>query len=66
MAEELGKIEKPPVERFGKGRKLFFVPLIFSPPETESDFIKIIRRYWAEVDAQIINLESKLGKDKQS
>ena len=48
MAEELGKIEKPAVEQFKQGRKLFFVPLIFSPPETEtySDEEQAVR--WAE------------------
>ena len=61
MAEELGKIEKPTVEQFKKERKLFFVPLIFSLPETERDFAEIIGRYWDDVDTQIDNLEAKLG-----
>ena len=61
MAEELGKIEKPTVEQFTKERKLFFVPLIFSLPETERDFAEMIGRYWDDVDTQINNLEGKLG-----
>jgi hypothetical protein len=65
MAEELGKIEKPAVEKFSKGRKLFFVPLIFSPPETESDFTERIRKYWDEVETQLSNLEAKLGGVKK-
>jgi len=65
MAEELGRIEKPAVEQFSKGRKLFFVPLIFSPPETESDFTERIRKYWDEVEAQLSNLEAKLGGIKK-
>jgi hypothetical protein len=61
MAEELGKIEKPEVQKFSKGRKLFFVPLIFSPPESEGDFMTKISMYWDEVETHISNLESKLG-----
>jgi len=29
MSETLGKMEKPEARQFKKGRKLFFVPLIF-------------------------------------
>ena len=61
MAEELGQIEKPDADKFSKGRKLFFVPLIFSPPEPEGDFEEKIRKYWDEVEAHITNLESRLG-----
>ncbi|UCC59748.1 MAG: hypothetical protein JSV02_08370 [Dehalococcoidia bacterium] len=65
MAEELGKIEKPDAEKFSKGRKLFFVPLIFSPPEPEGDFDEKIRKYWNEVEAHVTNLESRLGSIKR-
>jgi len=61
MAEELGKIEKPPVEKYGKGRKLLFVPLLFSPPEPEDDFVERAGKYWDEVEAHVTNLELKLG-----
>jgi hypothetical protein len=61
MAEELGKIEKPSTERFEKGRKLFFVPLVFSPLEPEGEFDEKVKRYWAEAEAHIANLEAKLG-----
>ena len=61
MAKKLGKIEKPPVEKYGKGRRLLFVPLLFSPPEPEDDFVEKARKYWDEVEAQVANLESKLG-----
>ncbi|MDY6893569.1 MAG: hypothetical protein SVO26_07665 [Chloroflexota bacterium] len=61
MSEELGKIEKPTVESFGKARKLLFIPLIFSPPEPESDFFEIVRRYWDEVESHVAKLELKLG-----
>ena len=61
MAKKLGKIEKPPVEKYSKGRKLLFVPLLFSPPEPEDTFVEKARKYWEEVEAHITNLELKLG-----
>jgi hypothetical protein len=61
MAEELGKIEKPEVGKFSKGRKLLFVPLIFLPPEPAEDFQARARKYWDEVEAHVTNLELKLG-----
>ena len=61
MAEELGKIEKPAVEEFQGGRKLFFVPLIFSNPDLPQEFGEKYNRYWDQVESQIVNLESKLG-----
>ena len=61
MAEELGKIEKPPVENFKGGRKLFFVPLVFSNPETPEDYVEKFNRYWEQVARQIDELAGKLG-----
>ncbi len=61
MAKKLGKIEKPPVEKYSKGRKLLFVPLLFSPPDPEDDFVQKARKYWDEVESHVTNLESKLG-----
>ncbi|HEY49692.1 MAG TPA: hypothetical protein G4O13_06575 [Dehalococcoidia bacterium] len=61
MAEELGKIEKPEAAKYAKGRKLLFVPLIFSPLELEEDLGKRIRKYWDEVEDHLSNLELKLG-----
>lgn len=61
MAEELGKIEKPPVERFRRGRKLFFVPLVFAPQEPESELKERLDRYWDQVEDQLAGLELKLG-----
>ena len=61
MAKKLAKIEKPPVEKYSKGRKLLFVPLLFSPPDPEDDFVERARKYWDEVESHITNLESKLG-----
>jgi hypothetical protein len=61
MSEELGKIEKPLAENFKAGRKLYFVPLIYSPPDLPLDISLKYSTYWDQVDSQIANLESKLG-----
>lgn len=61
MAEELGRIEKPEVEQYRRERKLLFVPLLFSMSDAPADFIQKCSRYWEEIDAQLGNLESKLG-----
>jgi hypothetical protein len=61
MAEELGKIQKPPVESFKKGRKLFFVPLIFDNPEPPEEYIEKFNRYWEQAAGQIAELAGKLG-----
>lgn len=65
MSEELGKIEKPAVEEYREGRKLFFVPLIFAPPGIPLEFLEKVNRYWDEVDSHVTNLESKLGTVKK-
>lgn len=62
MAEELGKIEKPPVEEFKKGRKLYFVPLIYRSEQPPEEYLEKFNRYWEQVEKQITELESKLGK----
>lgn len=65
MAQELGKIEKPSVEGFKGARKLFFVPLIFSPRDVQGELFEKIFRYWDQVESQLINLELKLGVVKK-
>ncbi len=61
MAEELGKIEKPPVANFKKGRKLFFVPVIYRGEGSPEDYIQRVNRYWEQVGKQIEELAAKLG-----
>jgi hypothetical protein len=61
MAEELGKIDKPPVESFKKGRKLFFVPLLFGNPESPEGYLEKFNKYWEQVAKQIEELAVKLG-----
>lgn len=62
MAEELGKIEKPRVEEFKKGRKLYFVPLIYHSEEPTEEYLEKFYKYWEQVGKQISKLELKLGK----
>ncbi|MFC2044290.1 hypothetical protein ACFLT8_03735 [Chloroflexota bacterium] len=61
MSAELGKIEKPAVEEFKKGRKLYYVPLVYGSEELPSDYLEIFKKYWKQVDDQIDDLEAKLG-----
>ena len=62
MSQELGKIEKPLTEEFKKGRKLYFIPLIYSAKEPQTEYSEKFDRYWDQVENQINNLESKLGE----
>ncbi len=61
MGEELGKIEKMPAEGYRKGRKLFFIPLVYSGTDMAADLTEIFERYWDQVEKQIADLASKLG-----
>lgn len=59
---ELGKIEKPDVEIFKKGRKIYFIPLILAAGEEDVELDLKIGKYWDQAEAQLGNLEGKLGK----
>lgn len=62
MGKKLGKMKKPSAGEFKAGRKLFFVPLIFTPIKAEPDFLKLIDSYWQQAQAQLENLEEKLAR----
>ncbi len=62
MTQELGKIEKPSVENFQKGRKIFFVPIVYLSEGLPEDYIKKFNQYWEQVEKQITELASKLGE----
>lgn len=62
MAEELGKIEKPSAEEFQKGRRLYFVPLVYCGKEPEPEYLERFNRYWEQVEDQMRELELKLGR----
>ncbi len=62
MSEELGKIEKPAVDEFKGGRKLYFVPMIYSAEESPQEYQQKYEEYWEQVKKQIGDLEAKLGR----
>jgi hypothetical protein len=62
MSRELGKIEKPSLEEFKKGRKLYFVPLIYCGGKSPAEYLEKFNRYWNQVEDKISALEMKLGK----
>jgi uncharacterized protein YhaN len=62
MSEKLGKIEKPSVAEFKKGRKLFFVPAIYGGKKLPADYLEKLEKYWQQVEDQINDLELKLGR----
>ena len=64
MAQELGRMERPSVERFAGKRKLLLVPLLYQPPAQAQDGLAILEKYWQQVEEQVESLESKLGKAK--
>ena len=61
MSEEVGKIERPSIEEFRSRRKLYFIPLIFSPKRSQADLLERVNRYWDQVETHVANLEAKLG-----
>jgi hypothetical protein len=61
MPEELGRIEKPTVDEFKGGRKLFFVPMVISAKDLPLEYLVKVDQYWDEVESQLAGLESKLG-----
>ena len=62
MSAELGKMDKPSVAEFKKGRKLYFIPLIYGSSELTADYLEIFDRYWKQVEGHIVDLELKLGQ----
>jgi len=65
MSQELGKIEKPSVEEYKAARKLFFVPLLFTPRDIQGELFEMVFRYWDQVEVQLTSLEVKLGIAKK-
>ena len=62
MSQELGKIEKPPVEEFKMGRKLYFVPLVYGGKESPDEYLEKFNKYWGQIENQVSDLELKLGQ----
>jgi len=62
MTEELGKIEKPSAEEFKEGRRLYFIPLVYSSQKPEPEYLERYNKYWNQVENQMTELELKLGQ----
>lgn len=65
MSQQLGKVEKPSASKFRTGRKLFFVPLIFTPLQPDPALSELVKSYWNQVQEQVRNLEEKLSEVKK-
>jgi hypothetical protein len=62
MAQELGKIERPTAASYEGTRKLFLVPLVFSPPDPPADYVGMLERYWAGARNQLRRLADRTGR----
>ena len=65
MAEELGKIEKPAVDSFKKGRKLFFLPAVYFTEGVPEGYAEKYNKFWEQAGKQLDELCSKLGTIKR-
>jgi hypothetical protein len=65
MTEELGKIEKPTVASFKEGRKLFFLPVVYSGENAPEGLTQLTNKYWDQAARQIEELTAKLGAIKK-
>src|SRR5216683_941795 len=61
MSQEFGRIERPTAESFGESRKLFLVPLVYSPTEPPADYVAPLERYWAGARNQVRRLADRTG-----
>ena len=62
MSDELGRIEKPTVESFGRERMLFVVPLLFPYSDAPVEYSERLSLYWSQVRDHLGRMEEKLGK----
>jgi hypothetical protein len=62
MSAKLGKMEKPAADEFKKGRRLFFIPLVFGGNDLPTEYLELLNKYWKQVEEQINDLELKLGQ----
>mgnify|MGYP001045277761 CR=1 FL=1 len=62
MTEKVGRIEKPPAERFKQSKKLYLIPLIYSNEGAPDEYKEKYGRYWQQASEQLVNLEAKIGK----
>ena len=58
---ELGRIERPEAAPFIGQRKLYLVPLVYTPAQPSADYAAILARYWFGVREHLRRLEGRLG-----
>jgi len=62
MPKKLGKVEKPSAEKFKRGKKLYFVPLIYGGRGSPAEYLEKFNNYWNQAENQVSDLELKLGQ----
>ena len=61
MAQDLGRILRPPAAQFQGKRVLLLVPLVYGPNDDLPDGKAIMDRFWTQAASQVFALEMKLG-----
>jgi len=61
LAQEIGRINRPPAAQYDGKRKLLLVPLMNIPPTEELEAAAITEKYWEQVRVQVSALENTLG-----
>ena len=61
MAQEIGRIQRPAVERYRGRRKLLLVPLIYAPRTDDEEGAAVLQRYWEQMQTQVASLADALG-----
>lgn len=61
MPKKLGKIDKPSIEEYKTGRKLYCIPLLYSAKDAPKDYVKLYNQYWTQVKEHVEKLE-RAGK----
>ena len=61
MAEELGRIQRPPASQYDGRRKLLLVPLIYGPQADDPAGAEVLQNYWEQMQTQVEALETALG-----
>ena len=49
MAEELGRIQRPPASQYDGRRKLLLVPLIYGPQADNAEGAAVLQNYWEQM-----------------
>jgi len=61
MAEELGRVQRPPASQYDGRRKLLLVPLIYGPQADDPEGATVLQNYWDQMQTQVTALEEALG-----